>query len=174
MVRLRWVSRAPRVRMRTPTEKIIPKRTIAAPPSTGFGIAATTAATFGTNPRITRNTPQMATTYRLATPVKEMRPTFCENDVFGNAPKTPATALITPSATSPPFNSSPVASRPTDSVVPETSPMVSMAVMTYANATTMIALGWNSTPYRSGIGNAIQPALATPLRSSRPSGAAAT
>jgi hypothetical protein len=49
-----------------------------------------------------------------------------------------------------------------------------MAVMTYANATRTMALGSKLTPYRSGTGSENQPALATPERSSKPSGTAAT
>ncbi len=45
-----------------PITATVPNITIAAPPSTAGGIAATTAATFGSRPRMIMNTPAAATT----------------------------------------------------------------------------------------------------------------
>ena len=100
------------------------------PPMTGAGIVAKPAPTTGTRPKTTRITPEIAVTWRLTTPVKFTRPTLCEYEVFGNALKSAATPLMTPSATSPPLSSSVVASRSTAASVPEMSPIVSMALIT--------------------------------------------
>src|SRR5215212_8585642 len=88
-------------RVRIPVAATVPKSAKPAPPSTGRGIAATTAASLGKSPSRIRNTPAAATTQRLLTPVRRTSPTFWAYAVYGKAFKTPPSAVESPSARSP-------------------------------------------------------------------------
>ncbi len=55
----------------------MPNITTAAPPSTAGGIAEAIADSLGNRPRMIRKMPPMVTTWRLTTPVRATRPTFC-------------------------------------------------------------------------------------------------
>ena len=71
---------------------------IPAPPSTAFGMLATTAANLGNKPNRIKITPDAATTKRLLTRVTAIRPTFCANAVYGKLLRIPPITVERPSA----------------------------------------------------------------------------
>ena len=81
-----------------PAATTMPNITITPPPSTSMGTVRITAPTLGTSPQRIRNSAPQVTTWRLITPVIAIRPTFCEKDVLGKLPNSPATAVPIPSA----------------------------------------------------------------------------
>jgi hypothetical protein len=85
----------------TPAARIIANIMRPAPPSTGRGIVSTTAPGTGNRAASASITPVGATTWRLATPVSEITPTFCANVDIGGAPSVDANAEPTPSHSTP-------------------------------------------------------------------------
>ena len=81
-----------------------------APPNTGNGIETINAPNTGNKPAKARSTPVNATTWRLATPVKEITPIFCENEENGVVDIIAAKADPKPSAKTPPRKCLPVIS----------------------------------------------------------------
>ena len=130
-----------------PAATTMPNMTITPPPKTSIGTEEITAPTFGTKPQRIRNIAPIVTTARLITPVIAIRPTFCEKDVFGNAPNKPDTAVPRPSAKVAPWISLSVASRfAPPLVIPDTSPTVSTAETKDMAQKPMIAATENSNP----------------------------
>src|SRR5476649_497184 len=76
-----------------PLAATVPNNTIPAPPSTEVGTAAMTRPMNGNRPRITRNTPPVATTKRLLMPVTATSPTFWANALWVKEPKVGAQAI---------------------------------------------------------------------------------
>src|SRR3954471_22921454 len=112
-----------------PMTATVPNMTIAAPPRTAAGIAATIAAIFGNRPSTIMNAPAVATTKRLLTRVSRTRPTFSAKQVYGNELRTPPSVVARPSARIARAMSLRRIGFSTISPVAKTSPVVSTAVM---------------------------------------------
>ena len=85
-----------------PLAATVPNNASPAPPSTGSGIAAMIAPSFGKSPSTSRIPPLTATTKRLLMPVSATSPTFCANALTGNPfNRPPETAVDRVSARSP-------------------------------------------------------------------------
>ena len=81
MTELRLSVRSTFERVWTPTRATEANSAREAPPSTGEGIAATTAPAFGSTPSTIMITPAPATTQRDFTRVRRTRPMFCAKQV---------------------------------------------------------------------------------------------
>ena len=114
--------------MPNPAKRMLPNIIIVHPPSTAWGIVASTAPTNGNSPPRIRMTAPVAMVKRLTTFVMAARPTFCEKDVIGVQPKTPASVLTNPSqATELPISFLWTCRPSAPEHMAEVSPMVSVA-----------------------------------------------
>ena len=85
-------------RVLTPDAATMPNSARPAPPNTGAGIAATSAAVFGIRPRTTNIPPAAAVTQRDRTPVIDNTPMFWANAVYWKVLNTPPRTVAAPSA----------------------------------------------------------------------------
>ena len=122
--------------------------------------------------RMTRTAP-VAMARRFTTPVMAMRPTFCENEVTGEQPNTPASELTRPSAVTAPESSLSVGLRRSAAAVSaEQSPTVSVAETRKMSVTVMMAPRLNSGVTGSTPGSEKSCAEAKPEKSTLPRGMA--
>ena len=156
-----------------PTTATVAKIAMAAPPSTGGGMAATRAPAFGINPRRIMKTPAAATTYRLLTLVSRTSPTFSAKQVYGKEFSTPPRKAARPSARSARATSSEPTRFSTISPVAETSPVVSTAVISTTTIIEMIAAAENfGIPKENGVVTPNQPPCVMPSKLTSPKMAA--
>src|SRR5450631_1078067 len=90
MTMLRWSLRSTLLSVWMPTTATVANMARAAPPSTGRGTPATTAAALGSSPRMIMMAPAEATTQRLLILVSRTSPTFSAKQVYGERVEDPA------------------------------------------------------------------------------------
>ena len=145
-----------------------------APPSTGVGIAATIAPTFGNSPSTTRIRPLAATTKRLLMPVMATRPTFWAKALAEKElSRPPDTAVARQSARRPATTVFPSAGRPTTSPTARMSAVVSVMITSITMVIDTIAARPNcGGPKWNGVETANHCAWPILLKSAMPSAAA--
>ena len=127
MIMLRW-EKPQRAIMPKLAKTMLPNIIMVQPPSTAWGMVARIAPMAGTKPLRMRIVAPVAMEKRLTTLVRAASPTFCENEVMGVQPNSPATELTKPSqATDAPISFF-CTSRPSaPEHIADVSPMVSVA-----------------------------------------------
>src|SRR5215831_8636713 len=162
-------------RVRIPLAATVPNIAIAAPPSTGCGMAAMISPSTGSRPSTTRIPPANATTYRLCTPVNPTSPTFCEKAVYGNVLNTPPRKVDSPSARSPSPSVRASTGLSTSSPTARMSPVVSVIVTSITTTIdTIAATSKIGNPKWNGVLMPRILASDTPEKSVNPNGIATT
>src|SRR5262245_42820570 len=158
-----------------PEAATVPNSTSPAPPSTGYGIAATTRPSTGNTPRIIKITPPAVTTKRLLTPVIATRPTFWAKALWVNPLKIGETIEEPMSARRP----LPIRFRSTGVLTISPTARMSAVVSVRITSTTIVidrtpAKVKVGSPNANGAGNATIGPFPTPEKLAMPTIAAAT